>query len=48
MGGKPKEEDVPDRDNQAQGVTDGSTTLGNSENTKEDEKGKLSMQTKLS
>ena len=34
VGGKPKEVDVTDRGNQAQGVTDGSTTLGNSENTK--------------
>ena len=40
MGGKPKEEDVTDQSNQAQGVTDGSTTLGNSENTQKDEKGK--------
>ena len=40
MGGKPKKENVPHRGNQAQGVTDGSTTLGNSENTQEDEKGK--------
>ena len=48
VGGKPRKEDVPHRDNQAQGVKDGSTTLGDSENTKKDEKGKLSMQTKLS
>ena len=48
VGDKPKKEDVPHRGNQDQGVADGSPTLGDSENTQKDEKGKWSMQTKLS
>ena len=47
--GKPQKEDVPHRGNPAHGITVGSTTtLSDGEITPKDEKGKWSMQTKLS
>ena len=46
--GKPQKEGVPHRGNQAHGITIGSTTVSDGEITPKDEKGKWSMQTKLS